>query len=115
MDKNSAGEFLDAENAKALVDLIADPDTPETLRVKLIRKILEARHTDNFFKTIFEERLSYGKCPNCNHLSHWVIPEVELNKLGWVSSEKDSRVSQFTDAKSCQKWEQACSKKKINV
>jgi len=115
MEKNSAGEFLDADNAKALVDLIADPDTPETLRVKLIRKILEARHTDNFFKTIFEENLSMGKCPHCDHVSHWVMPEEELNKFGWVSSEKDPRVPKFADAESCPKWEQACSKKKITV
>lgn len=108
-------EFLDQENAQAIVDLIADPSTDEALRIKLIRKILETKHTDNFFQTIFEEKLSYGACPNCNSFNHWLIPEIELNKIGWVSHEEDRRISQFTNSESCSKYAQACKKKKIIV
>lgn len=116
MDKNkNLSGSLDSENAKTIVDLIADPDTPESLRIKLIRKILETRHSDNFFKTMYEQKLSYGKCPNCRHENHWLIPEAELNRLGWVSSEQDSKVPKFANAEICPKWEQACSKRKCSV
>lgn len=108
-------EFLDQENAQAIVDIIADPKTTEDIRIKLIRKILEAKHSDNFFRTIFEEKLSYGACPNCNSFNHWLIPETELNKIGYVSHEEDKRIPQFTTSESCPKYAQACKKKKIVV
>lgn len=108
-------DFLTEENARTIAELISDPDTLPSLRVKLIQKLLETTRSDNFFKTIFDHKMSFGKCPNCDHESHWLVPEVELNKMGWATHEKDKRVPQFTDSKICALWEQACRKKKINV
>lgn len=108
-------EFLDLANAKTLADLIADPDTKESTRIKIINKLVETKHSDNFFKTILEERLSEGKCPKCGHQNEWLIPEVELNKLGVVTYEKDPRVPKYNDEKSCPKWAQSCVKKRITV
>lgn len=115
MSEKIISEFLDKENVETIIKLIADPDTEEGLRIRLIRRILESRHTDNFFRTIFDEKLSYGSCPNCNSFNHWLIPETELNKMGYVSHETDERIPQFTDSESCNKFAQACKKKKIIV
>ena len=108
-------EFLDIQNAKTLADLVADPDTEERLRIKIINKLVESKHTDNFFKTILDEKLSYGACPNCETKIHWLIPETELNKLGYVTHEINKQVPEFTDEKSCPKWQQSCSKHRITV
>jgi hypothetical protein len=87
----------------------------EALRVKIIRKLLETIDRGNFFDTILNEKLSFGACPNCKHENHWVIPEEELNQLGWATHEKDERVKRVTKAKDCPKWQQACSKKRITL
>lgn len=105
-------EFLDQASAKTLADLLSDPETNETLRIRIINKLLQSVKSENFFQTIYNEKLSYGKCPKCSHENHWIIPEVELNKMGWVSNEQDDRISRFTDKKSCKKWEESCKKKK---
>ena len=114
MPKNKE-EFLDQASAHTLADLLSDPDTGETLRIKIINKLLQSVKSENFFQTILNEKLSFGKCPKCSHENHWVIPEVEKNKMGWVSHEKDSRIPQFTDKKTCPKWMEGCKKKLISV
>lgn len=108
-------EFLDAANAKALADMIVEPTTPELLRVRMINKFIEARTGGNFFSTIFREGLSQGECPNCGHSNHWLVPEEELNQMGWVTHEQDERVKRMTTPDDCPKWQQCCKKRRINV
>lgn len=108
-------DFLDASNANIIAEMVADPDTPDFLRVQMINKMLESRKSENFFASMFTEKLSFGACPNCQHETHWLIPETDLNQMGWVSHEKDSRVQRTTTEKDCSSWAEACSKKKISV
>jgi len=112
MGKN---EFLDEVNADILADLIADPDTPDAMRVKMVNRLLESKRQDTFFVTMVEEKLSYGECPYCSHKNHWLIPESELAQIGWVSHKEDSRVKRTTDASDCPEWAQACGKKKLTI
>lgn len=102
-------------NAKVLADLVADPVTTDQLRVRIIQKLLEGREGNDFFRTIFEENVSYGCCPNCNFETHWAVPEEILNIFGWVSSQKDKRVKQHTSEKDCPEYAEACNKKRITV
>ena len=108
-------EFLDKVNADILADMIADPDTPDHMRVRMIGRLLEAKKSDNFFVKLFEERLSYGKCPYCQHASHWLIPEEELAQIGWISHKQDPRVKRETTSEDCPQWQEACGKKKITI
>jgi hypothetical protein len=107
---------LDKANAEVMADLIADSQTPDQLRVNIIEKLLEMREGQDFFKTVYEEGLSFGECPNCQHQNHWAIPEDVLNQMGWVTEHKDPRVKQgeVTD-KDCPQFAQACKKKRVNV
>jgi len=106
---------LDDKNAKALVSILLDQDTPETTKMQVISHLISAKAGQDFFKTLFEEGLSYGECPKCNHKNHWIIPEDSLNKMGYVSSTRDSRVPEATTAESCRDFSQACKKKKVMV
>jgi hypothetical protein len=108
-------DILNQANAEVLVNLAIDPTTPEPLRVKIITHIIEAKRGQDFFKTIFEENLSFGECPCCKHENHWAIPEDELNKMGYVTHLKDLKVSINTTAETCPEFQEACKKKKINV
>lgn len=110
-----ANEFLDTANAEIIAELISDPDTPDALRVSLINKLLESKKSDNFFVTMLEEKLSWGSCPSCEHMTHWLIPENDLNQMGFVSHELDPRVSRMTTAKDCPKWQESCKKKKVTI
>jgi hypothetical protein len=107
-------QFSDT-NAQILADLIVDPQTTEHLRVKIIKEILQSREGQNFFKTMFEEALSLGKCPYCDHNNHWAIPEDDLNEMGWVTHHMDSEVLEHTNDETCERWEEACKKKKIFI
>jgi hypothetical protein len=106
-------ESLDQVNAEVMADLVVDPATTDDLRVKIISKILESREGQDFFKTMFEEQLSYGACPSCNHKNHWAIPEDVLNQMGYVTHVEDTRVPANTDKKSCDRFQEACRKKKV--
>jgi hypothetical protein len=64
---------------------------------------------------MLEEKMSFGGCPECGHENHWLIPEDALNKLGWVTTEKDPDVPEFTNSETCPEWEEACTKKRITV
>ncbi len=106
---------LDGENAAVLADIVVDPFTPDPLRVQILNKLLEGTQSENFFDTIFLEGLDVGECPNCGHSNHWLIPEDDLNKRGFVTHERDSRVPQYTDAAICPQWQEACKKKKVSI
>lgn len=111
----SSEDFLDAVNADVLAELIADPDTPDNQRVKMIKKLMESRKSENFFATMLVEMLSHGECPHCGHTNHWLIPEDELNQMGYVSHKEDERVKHATTIEDCPKWQESCAKKKITV
>lgn len=106
---------LEKDNAEILAELIVDPATPDRLRVEILNRLLDQTDADNFFETITQEMLSYGFCPECGHFNHWLVPEEELNKLGWVSHEKDGNVKRVTTAEDCPKFQEACSKKRVNI
>ena len=108
-------DSVDQANAKILADLVADPGTTDQLRVKIITKLLESREGQDFFRTLFEEGLSFGECPCCGHMTHWAIPEETLNEMGWVSHEKDKRVPTKTTIDNCPTFQEACLKKKITM
>lgn len=108
-------EIFDKQNAEVMAELIVDPSTTDILKVNIITKILESREGINFFQSMFEESLSYGACPCCGHENHWGIPEDQLNQMGWVSSQKDSKVLETTDEDNCPQWQQACAKKRITT
>ena len=106
---------LDADNAKRLVGILMDPTTPSSVSVQILDRLLESSRSENFFMTIYEEALSLGPCPDCGHENHWLVPEVDLNRLGWVTHLKDPRAQQATTKDTCARYEEACSKKKVNV
>ncbi len=114
MAKSNVGS-LDETNAQVIADMISDPDTPDQLRVSLINKLLDSRKSENFFATMLAERLSYGACPECQHINHWLIPENDLNQMGFISHEEDDRVGRTTTSKDCPRWQEACKKKKITI
>ena len=113
--KTSDIPSINAANAAVLAELVIEPSTPEALRIKILNKLLEASEGSSFFRTMYGEKLSYAECPDCGHENHFLIPEDVLNQFGWVSSEKDPRVPKYTTAETCEKWEEACQKRRINV
>lgn len=114
-DKRTELSDLDSANAAVLAEIVVEPFTPDPLRIQILNKLLEGMESDNFFDTIFAENLDLGECPNCGHLNHWLIPEDDLNKRGYVSHEQDARVPKTTKKDDCPQWQQACKKKKINI
>ena len=108
-------EILDLANAEVLAELIVDPATTEMLRVRIITKICEGREGSSFFKIMFEDGLSWGECPKCQHQNHWSIPETILNQIGYVTSEVDKEVPAATTVEECPRYREACSKKKLTV
>lgn len=112
------GEFassFDDENAAALAEMLADPVTSENVRLQIINEILEKEKDDDFFETMFKELLSYAACPFCEHRSHWLIPEDDLNQMGWVTYEEDSRVPRHPTGKDCAEFQEACQKKRAHT
>jgi hypothetical protein len=106
---------LDSENAKVLAQIVVEPTTPDSLRVQILNRLAEGLESENFFDTIFAEDLDLGECPDCGHNNHWLIPEDDLNKMGWVSHEEDDRVPRSTSEETCAKWQEACKKKKVTI
>lgn len=106
---------LEQENASTLADLVADSQTTDHLRVRIITELLDSREGQDFFKTMLEQGLSFGQCPCCGHENHFGIPEDILNQMGWVSSEKDPLVPLLTTEKECKEFQEACKKKKIVI
>jgi hypothetical protein len=108
-------ESLEKENAEALAELIIAPETSDNLRVQILNKLLDSTAADNFFETMLKEDLSYGACPHCGHMNHWLVPEIDMNQAGIVSYELDPRVKRTTTADDCARWQEACAKKKVNI
>lgn len=108
-------ESLLERNANVLIELILAPDTPPHLQVRMMQKLIENKRENTFFTTMFTEMVTYGDCPNCGHNNHWGIPEEELNKIGYVTYQRDSRVKRNTKRDDCSKWGEACIKKKLTV
>ena len=108
-------ESFDEANASALAAMLVDPTTSESVRVQIINELNEAAKSQTFFETMVTENLSLGACPCCHHKNHWLIPEDELNQMGWVSSKEDERVKKHTDAKDCSEFAEACAKKKTTA
>ncbi len=106
---------FDEENAKALSEMLADAVTSENVRLQIIQVLMDEGKDDTFFETMFRELMSLGDCPCCGHESHWLIPEDDLNQFGWVSYEKDPRVSRNPTAKECPDWQEACNKKRVTA
>ena len=106
---------LNEANAAVLVELITAPDVTETLRISAMEKLTANNDDTDFFRTMLEGSLTKGTCPHCNHENHWLIPEEDLNQMGYVSREEDDRVPETTNAKSCELFQQACLKKKITT
>jgi hypothetical protein len=108
-------DTLTGENAKVLAELSVDPTTPDSLRVQIMTSLIAGMTDSNFFATMFKENLSEGECPECGHLNHWLIPEEELNRMGFVTHEADERVPRMTTMEDCEKWQEACKKKKVTI
>jgi hypothetical protein len=106
---------LNEANAEVLVELITAPNISETLRIQAMEKLTAAKENQSFFKTMLEEGLTLGECPKCQHKNHWLVPEEELNQMGYVSREEDDRLPEHTDEKSCPQFQQACLKKKVTT
>lgn len=107
-------QSIEESNLEILAELIANPNTTKHLTVTILNKLLESKEGQNFFRTIVEQEVSLGACPCCGHVNHWLVPEDELNSLGWITSEKDSEVPRATTLETCSKYSEACSKKKIS-
>ena len=107
---------LNEANASVLVELITSNDKiTETLRIDAMKKLVEGKEDQDFFRTLFDEKLSYGECPHCQHMNHWLLPEDVGNEMGWVSKDEDERVPETTDGDSCPEFQQSCLKKKCSV
>ncbi len=104
---------LNEKNAEVLVELITAPNISESLRIEAMRKLTEGKEGQSFFRTMVEEKLTYGECSKCGHKNHFLVPEEELNQQGYVSRDEDDRVPEHTDAKSCPLWHESCLKKKV--
>ena len=76
---------MEEANAKVLTELVVHPGTPETTRLQIYEKLMSGKEGQSYFKTMLEEMLSFGKCPDCGHKNHWLIPEDDLNEMGYVS------------------------------
>lgn len=106
---------FDEENAAVLAGLLVDPQTSEAVRLQIINELNETSKNETFFETMFNEELSVGLCPCCAHKNHWLIPEEDLNQMGWVTSKKDERVKAQTTFNDCNEFAESCSKKKTTI
>jgi hypothetical protein len=106
---------LNEANAAVLVELITAPNISESLRISAMEKLTDSKEDQSFFRTMLEEGLTLGECPKCTHKNHWLVPEEELNQMGYVSHDEDERVPEHTDEESCPEFQQACLKKKVTV
>jgi hypothetical protein len=106
---------FDVANAAALAEMLGDPSTSEKVRLQIINEILEASKNLTFFEKMYNENVSLAKCPFCSHENHWLIPEDDLNQMGWVTHEKDDTVPRHTSADTCSDYAEACGKKKVTT
>ena len=114
-EAEKVNEAFDEKNADALTDMLTDQQTSEAVRLQIVNELIEESKDETFFETMFAELLSEGECPCCGHKNHWLIPEDELNIMGWVSHEKDPRVLRHTTVKDCPTYQECCSKKRVSA
>jgi len=117
MAKDDVGPMddFDEANAAALAEMLGDQATSEKVRLQIINEILESSKNDSFFEKMFNENISLACCPFCKHENHWLIPEDELNQMGWISHEQDENVPKHTSEDSCHDYAEACAKKKVTT
>ena len=108
-------ENFDEANAAALADLLVNPSTSKNVQLQIINEILEDAKEETFFETMFQQEMSLSECPFCGHQNHWLIPEDELNTLGWITHQRDSRVPEHPTIKDCEEFQEACLKKKTTA
>jgi hypothetical protein len=113
--KSEFANSFDDENARALAEMLSDPVTSENVRLQIINEILEKERDETFFETIFREMLSYAPCPFCDHKSHWMVPEDDLNQFGWVTSQEDDRVPRNPTIRDCVEFQECCQKKRVHT
>jgi hypothetical protein len=113
-DKGLMDDF-DEQNAAALAEMLADPQTSEAVRLQIINEILESERGASFFDLMVQESMTLGNCPNCKHRNHWLVPEEELNIRGWITHEEDSRCHQHTNEEICPEFSEACMKKRVTA
>jgi hypothetical protein len=106
---------FDQENATALAEMLADPMTSEPVRLQIINSLLEDDRDATFFETMMKEAMSLANCPFCDHENYWLIPEDDLNQMGWVSFESDARVKANPTKEDCPEFQEACKKKKTTA
>jgi len=106
---------LNEANAAVLVEIITAPNISETLRIQAMEKLTASKGDSSFFRTMLDEKLTLGECSSCGHTNHWLVPEEELNQMGYVSKDEDERVPEYTDAETCPEFQQSCLKKKITI
>ena len=111
-DKSKKILALEEANAAVLVEIITGANISENLRISAMTKLMDTKEDQTFFRTMFEENLTKGVCPHCDHTNHWLIPENDLNEMGYVSMEEDERVPETTDEENCSEWQESCLKKK---
>jgi len=112
-DQDSLAEV--AANAKVLAELLVNHKTNTHQTVKILNKLLEGRKHDGFFEIMMQEKMSFAPCPECGHENHWMIPEDQLNKMGWVTGHKDPRVKINTTKDDCLQYQEACAKRKTSA
>ena len=103
---------LDEHNISIFAELLVSDSTPDSLRIRIINRLMEVKENQSFFETMVEENISYRECPCCGHLNHWLVPEDALNELGWVTSKRDPLVKEHTTKEDCSLWQESCKKKK---
>ena len=106
---------LSEANANVLVELVTAPNVSDTLRIQAMEKLTADKEDGDFFRTMFDEKLSYGECPHCQHKNHFLIPEENLNIMGYVSKDEDERVPEYTNEENCPLWQESCLKKKVTI
>lgn len=106
---------FDEANAKALAEMLVDPQTSEAVRLQIINEILEHEGNSTFWETMFKEDMTMAECPHCKHKTHWLIPEEELNVMGFISADQDPRIHRHTSQDSCKLYAEACIKKKTTM
>jgi len=73
-DKSKKILALEEANAAVLVEIIVGANISENLRISAMDKLLGDREgRETFFRTLFDEKLSYGECPHCQHKKSLVV------------------------------------------
>lgn len=111
-EKKSVLDDFDEQNAAALLSMLADPTTPQPVQLQIINDILDVTKDTSFFETIYREKMDLARCPFCSHENYWLVPEDDLNVMGYVSAEHDPRVKLQTTAEDCPTYQESCVKKK---